>query len=115
MSEKLLSCPFCGSEGNATEDGTNAYCDNGECGIWGRGVLVKEWNKRFAYLDSNGTKVFAGDEVEATCKDAGFEEECGMSLEPCIEFCDCGERTTVPLSDMEFNVEITLIESEVKT
>ena len=70
-----LPCPYCGNEELDTttkeplamtlNDGDMVRCGNEGCPICDVLMTVKTWNRRFAYLDENDDKVFAGDKVIA--------------------------------------------------
>ena len=80
MSEKLLPCCHCGTEKEGTEPiiiggAYRVVCQ--ECqsstGLYNTPEeAVAAWNKRFVCLDSNGKKVFAGDQVKAGREEYGY-------------------------------------------
>ena len=67
MSEKMLSCPFCGKEAKSDVELMGKSWDLWECSdddCPNRGCYTKEeWNRRFICPDSNGKPVSAGDKV----------------------------------------------------
>lgn len=90
MSEKLLNCPFCGSEAKIKRIGNELSrkreieikCTSIKCRTTQRGGVIRfgfdwleprmiaNWNRRFVCLDKNGDKVFAG--AMAKDVDSGF-------------------------------------------
>jgi hypothetical protein len=54
MSQKLLPCPFCGSDAETTNAGKTASCANHNCGLYDATFEIGAWNTRANHIvDAN--------------------------------------------------------------
>jgi len=110
---ELLNCPFCGSEAEKIcpmkGDLRDLHrCSNIHCGLNRIGIPSRRWNKRYVCPDSNGDKVYAGDEVEYMWN-SGTIKARGKVFWSDFAFWVTQEKMEYLLKDVE---HITLIKKE---